>query len=64
MQNRNEDRRTATIEQHTHEGPRTGQTSTDEWVMTCGTCGVNFVEGMEDMTHQEVIEMMTILYGS
>ncbi|AXH49389.1 hypothetical protein SEA_CROSBY_1 [Streptomyces phage Crosby] len=64
MQNRDRRPEQTVTHPHTHDGPRTGQTNDDEWIMTCETCGVNFVEGMEDMEQQQVIEMMDILYGS
>jgi hypothetical protein len=49
--------------EHPHKGPRTGQTEDDRWIMSCETCGVAFVEGMEDMSKQDVKDMMELLYG-
>ena len=49
--------------EHTHEGPRTGQTDDDKWIMTCQTCGVSFVEGLEDMEKETEEEMMELLFG-
>lgn len=61
----NEDRRPSATEvrPHLHNGPRTGQTPDDAWVMTCSVCGVEFVEGMEELDAASVREMMEILYG-
>ena len=49
------------IRPHQHDGPRTGQTASNEWVMTCERCGVQFVAGLEDMPASDVKEMMEIL---
>ncbi|UTN93004.1 hypothetical protein SEA_MARKY_1 [Streptomyces phage Marky] len=49
------------IRQHQHDGPRTGQTEDEQWILTCQTCGIPFMEGMEDMTALEVKDMMEIL---
>lgn len=59
----NERRNPAPVRPHTHEGPRTGQTSDDQWIMTCETCGVTFVAAMEDMSTEDVKDMMNLLYG-
>lgn len=48
---------------HTHEGPRTGQTSDDTLIHSCEQCGVSFVEGLEDLDRASVKEMMDLLYG-
>jgi hypothetical protein len=63
MQNRDQ-RPETVVRPHQHEGPRTGQTSDDQWIMTCLECGVNFLHGMEDMSKTEVIEMMDLMYGT
>lgn len=49
------------IRPHTHEGPRTDQTEENEWIMTCETCGVQFIAGLEEMTKDEVVSLMRLL---
>ncbi len=60
MTNRPDPRQTP----HVHEGPRTDQTPDDHYVMTCETCGVKYVDGMQEMAADSVQAMMELLYGS